>query len=285
MPFRLANVAGRAVLLHNEEYYDAESLSGLALSSDPMLALGNPAELNRLSAGLAEAEPSGRVADVTFGPPVPRPSQCFGIGLNYVGHAAEAGRGQPETPLVFSKFPSCLNGPSGDVIMRSDAVDYEAELVVVIARTTTAVTTDDAWSHVAGLMVGQDISDREIQFRGEMPQFGLGKSFETYGPIGPELVSVAAFENPDDLAISCSVNGEERQSDRTSGLIFSVPQIISYLSAIVTLSAGDLIFTGTPAGVGAPKKNFLKDGDVITTSIEGIGTLSNRCKRGSDHDI
>ena len=127
-------------------------------------------------------------------------------------------------------------------------------------------------------MVGQDISDRTLQFAAEPPHFDLGKSRDTYGPTGPVIVSPDSFSDSNDLAVRCEVNGEPRQDDRTTNLIFDVPTLVSYLSGILTLTPGDLIFTGTPDGVGAASQRFLRDGDVITTSIEGIGTLTNRCR-------
>ena len=136
----------------------------------------------------------------------------------------------------------------------------------------------DSWAHVAGLTVGQDISDRALQMGARPPQFGLGKSRDTYGPTGPLLVSPDSFNDPDDLGITCDINGERRQDARTSSLIFDVPFLVSYLSEVLTLEAGDLIFTGTPAGVGMPDSRFLKPGDVIRTTIEGIGTMQNVCR-------
>jgi 2-keto-4-pentenoate hydratase/2-oxohepta-3-ene-1,7-dioic acid hydratase in catechol pathway len=189
----------------------------------------------------------------------------------------------PEVPMVFTKFPSCIVGPTATVEMRSDGVDYEGELVAVIGEGGKDITVDDAWSHVVGLTVGQDISDRPAQFMAKPPQFNLGKSFDTYGPIGPVLVSTDSFSGRDDLELSTYVNDERRQHDRTSNLIFDVPTLVSFLSHITTLQTGDIIFTGTPEGVGAVDRNYLKDGDVITTTIEGIGSIINRCARVSDY--
>jgi 2-keto-4-pentenoate hydratase/2-oxohepta-3-ene-1,7-dioic acid hydratase in catechol pathway len=152
---------------------------------------------------------------------------------------------------------------------------------VVIGRGGRNIRHEDAWDHVGGLTVGQDISDRALQFAAEPAHFDLGKSRDTYGPIGPVIVSTDSFADGGDLSITCDVNGERRQDDRTSSLIFDVPTLISYLSGILTLSPGDVIFTGTPEGVGAASLRFLADGDVITTTIEGIGTLQNPCRRPS----
>ena len=283
MGFRLANVEGRAALVSADAYYDLDILSGGEISADPMEALAEPQRLAELSAGLDRAEPTGNLADVTFGPPVPRPQKVFGIGLNYLDHANEGSMDLPDKPLVFTKFPSCLVGPTAEVELRSDGVDYEGELVVVIGPGGKDIAAEDAWSHVVGLTIGQDVSDRPVQFSAKPPHFDLGKSFDTFGPMGPVLVSTDEFDDPADLRLTTSVNGEVRQDDRTSSLIFDVPTLISYLSRITALVSGDVIFTGTPAGVGIAQGNLLADGDVIDTTIEGIGAMRNVCRRVSDH--
>jgi 2-keto-4-pentenoate hydratase/2-oxohepta-3-ene-1,7-dioic acid hydratase in catechol pathway len=225
------------------------------------------------------------VADAVLGAPVPRPGKTFGIGLNYQDHADEAKMEVPDNPVVFTKFPSCIVGPTDDVLMRSDRCDYEGELVVVIGPGGKDIEEADAWSHVAGLTIGQDISDRAVQTAAKPPHFDLGKSFDTFGPIGPVMVSVDQFADPTDIRLRTLVNGEERQHDTTANLIFPVAALVSYLSRIVTLHTGDLIFTGTPSGVGAVQRKYLLDGDVITTEIDGIGTMTNRCVRVSDHRL
>lgn len=283
MGFRLANVDGRAALVDGAHYFDVGALSGDALPHDPMLALAHPAELAALAATLAGRTPTGAVDDAVLGPPVPRPQKSFGIGLNYLDHAAEGAMAVPANPLVFTKFPSCLVGPTADVEMRSDACDYEGELVVVIGPGGKDIPAEQAWEHVVGVMVGQDISDRKAQFAAKPPHFDLGKSFDTFGPTGPVLVSLDQIDDVGALRIVTLVNGEKRQDETVANMVFDVPALIAYLSQITTLVTGDLIFTGTPAGVGAPQGKFLRDGDVITTTIDGLGTLVNRCVRVSDH--
>ena len=282
MGFRIATVEGRAALIHGAHYYDLSAVSDGSLPSDPMTALGHAAELSAIASTLADREPTGLVADVVLGPPVPRPQKSFGIGLNYADHAAEGSREVPKNPLVFTKFPSCLVGPTAEVELRSDFCDYEGELVVVIGEGGKDIPVDRAWGRVVGVTVGQDISDRKVQFASNPPHFDLGKSFDTFGPIGPVVVSTDEIADPGALRIVTSVNGEERQNDTVSNLIFDVPTLIAYLSQITTLVTGDLIFTGTPAGVGAVQGKFLVDGDLIVTTIDGIGSLSNRCIRVSD---
>lgn len=283
MPFTLANVEGRAALVDGNRYHDLESLSGGALGSDPMAALEALDQLAELSVNLKNFRSTGTLDSVRLGPPVPRPPNGFAVGLNYRNHALESAMELPRVPLVFTKYSSCIVGPTDDVVMRSDYVDFEAELVVVIGPGGKDIPLENAWSHVAGLCVGQDISDRPAQFGAAPPQFNLGKSFDTFGPIGPVLVSPDSLETPGSLAIECTVNDEVRQSDNTGDLIFDVPTLVSYLSEYCTLQTGDVIFTGTPGGVGVVEGRFLKDGDVICTTIEGLGTLVNRCVRGSSH--
>ena len=282
MGFRLANVDRRAVLVEGDHFHDLEALSGGELGPDPMAALSAPRVLTEITSGLADRNPAGTLAEVTLGPPVPRPRNSYGIGLNYKSHAAEATMEIPEVPMVFTKFPSCIAGPVDDVRLRSDRCDYEGELVAVIGPGGADIEPANAWDHVVGLTVGQDISDRPAQFMTQPPQFNLGKSFDTFGPIGPMVVSPDCVSDPNNLTLRTLVNEEERQADQTSNMVFSVAQLVAFLSRITTLATGDIIFTGTPEGIGATAGLFLADGDLITTTIEGIGTLTNTCIRVED---
>ena len=274
MGFRLGNVDGRAVLVEGDGVFDLERVSEGRLGPGARAAIAGHAVLHEIAAGLAGQQPDRTLADVTLGPPQPDPWQVFAIGLNYRGHAAETGKALPEAPLVFTKFPGCLTGPVATVEMASDTTDYEAELVVVIGDTVRNVAAADAWNVVAGLTIGQDLSDRELQNAGERPQFSLAKSHDGYGPTGPLIVSPDLLDDPDALDVRCLVNGEQRQSDTTHNLIFSVPVLVEYLSRMMTLHAGDLIFTGTPEGVGLATGNYLRSGDVVRTTITGLGELS-----------
>ncbi len=284
MSYSLANVRGRAALVADGLWYDLEAVSGGEFGPDLMAALSLPERLTALSDDLGQREPNGPLESERLGPPVPRPRNVFAIGLNYAAHAAEGSMEVSDNPLVFTKFPSCLVGPTADVEMRSDAVDYEGELVVVIGPGGKDIEPADAWNHIVGLMVGQDISDRAVQFAAQPPHFDLGKSFDTFGPIGPTMVSPDSVERQR-LRIVTEVNGEVRQDGTTDQLIFDIPTLVSYLSRVTTLATGDLIFTGTPEGIGAAQGKFLADGDIVTTHIEGIGTLANRCVRVSDHRV
>ena len=283
MGFKLANIKGRAALLNEESFYDLEKISEGNLSHDTTNALFHLEELDELDNKLNDLEATGKISEAEFDAPVSFPKNCYAVGLNYRNHAEEANMTIPEVPMVFTKHTSCLVGATADVEMRSNYVDYEAELVVVIGLSGKDISKDQAWNHVAGLCVGQDISDRPAQFASTPPMFNLGKSFDTFGPMGPALVSPDSLSNKESLVIECKVNDEIRQNDNTDDLIFDVPTIISYLSEIVTLNTGDVIFTGTPGGVGVSQGKFLNGGDIITTSIKGLGTLTNKCVRVSDH--
>ena len=277
MAFTFANVDGRSALVRENSFFDLEVISDGAVSADPMEALTTPEALHGLSANLEAFAASGNVDDVVLGAPVPRPTNSFGIGLNYQTHVDEADMNTPDVPMVFAKLPSCITGPTSDVQMRSGECDYEGELVVVIGPGGKDINEDQGWEHVVGLTVGQDFSDRGAQFMNTPAQFTLGKSMDSFGPTGPVLVSTDSFPDPADLELRTWVNEELRQQDRTSSLIFSIPKLIAFISRFVTLKTGDLIFTGTPEGVGFRNGVFLTDGDLVRTSIEGIGTLENRC--------
>jgi 2-keto-4-pentenoate hydratase/2-oxohepta-3-ene-1,7-dioic acid hydratase in catechol pathway len=271
---RIGNLSGRLAVLRNGRAIDVERASGGRFGSDPQAIYERWDEFARWRPE-STGEPWERSA---LGVPVPRPRQVFALGLNYALHAREAGLELPPTPLTFTKFPSCLVGPDAVVDVATDRVDWEVELVVVIGRAAHRVAAADAWDHVAGLTVGQDLSARDVQMLGSPPQFSLGKSFPGFGPIGPWLVTPDELRDPDDLGIGCAVNGEQVQSDRTSAMLFSVPETVARLSAICPLLPGDLIFTGTPAGVGnrMDPPRYLKPGDELVSTIEGIGTLTTR---------
>jgi 2,4-didehydro-3-deoxy-L-rhamnonate hydrolase len=182
-------------------------------------------------------------------------------------------------PATFTKFPASLTGPFDDVELVGTNVDWEVELVAVVGRRADHVAESDAWSHIAGLTVGQDISDRDLQFAAGA-QFSLGKSRRGFGPMGPWLVTPDEFADPDDLALGCSVDGETVQDARTSDLIFDVSRLVAELSGVLPLLPGDVIFTGTPAGVGITRQppRALQPGQVLETWVEGIGTIRNVCR-------
>jgi 2,4-diketo-3-deoxy-L-fuconate hydrolase len=281
---RLANVDGRLKLIVEGGSVDVESASAGQFDANPQAAYGRIDELRQWSTSISSStepfDPS------LAGPPAPAPRQIFAIGLNYADHAAESGFAKPSDPVVFTKFVSSLSGPVSQVSMPAGSVDWEIEVVVVIGTLAQAVSVEHGWRYVAGLTAGQDLSERQLQRSGPAPQFSLAKSFAGFAPIGPVVVSVDEFTNPDDLELGCTVNGVEMQKGRTSDMIFSIPEIVSYLSHVVTLYPGDLIFTGTPKGVGMGRTPpvYLRAGDVLHSWIEGIGELEQRMVAGSPAD-
>src|SRR3984893_6606152 len=187
--FRLVNINGRAAFDHAGSWYDLAEVSGDAMLAGPLEAVTRHRDLHALYGRCAAVPNGGLVADAALGAPVPQPRQVFGIGLNYRDHAGESGVPLPPAPLTFTKFPSCIAGPTAAVPLSGDMVDWEVEIVAVIGDEASHVAVRDAWSVVAELTLGQDISDRAVQMTGVPPQFCLGKSFANYGPIGPALVS------------------------------------------------------------------------------------------------
>lgn len=214
-------------------------------------------------------------------PPVPPPEKLICIGLNYLDHALESGAAPPSEPVVFSKFNTALigHGEAIELPRLSKAVDYEAELVVVIGRTGRDIAEAQALAHVAGYTCGHDVSARDWQLGRPGGQWLLGKSFDTFAPLGPWLVSSDEIPDPSDLRVQMLLGDTVAQDSTTAQLIFSIPRLVAHLSGIMTLRPGDLIFTGTPPGVGAARTppRYLHDGDVCSVNIERIGRLTNRC--------
>ncbi|HVN50931.1 MAG TPA: fumarylacetoacetate hydrolase family protein [Acidimicrobiales bacterium] len=272
---KLANLDGRAALVVDGGALDVAISSRGRFGPDPA-ALYDGWDAFRAWADTATGDPQP-LDESVLRAPSPRPRQVFGIGLNYKSHAEESGADLPAIPAVFTKFPASLGGPFDPIALSGEMVDWEVELVVVIGRRAERVPEPQGWDHVAGLCVGQDISDRRVQFAAGA-QFSLGKSYRGYGPTGPWLVTPDEVGDPDDLALSCSIDGETMQDDRTSGLVFGVASLVAELSAVLPLLPGDLIFTGTPAGVGFTRQppRFLQAGQVLESHIEGIGTIRNR---------
>ena len=277
----LANVGGRASVIVDGHVVDVEQASDGALVSDPMV-LSDLANHDALRALAAAADPSAwpELDPARLGPPVPRPPKGLGVGLNYRTHAAESGRELPTEPHLFGKTENVVCGPYDDIIVPAgrDEVDYEAELVIVFGRTCKGATEADAWSYLAGVMCGQDVSDRGEQFRPPIKQFTIAKSYDTFGPIGPFLVTPDSLPDPDALALEGRLNGQVMQHANTDDLIFGIPALVAWLSRFMTFQPGDLVWTGTPGGVGEARSPqvFLRDGDVVETEIAGIGTMRNR---------
>ncbi|TMQ90958.1 fumarylacetoacetate hydrolase family protein [Actinomadura soli] len=280
---RFANVDGRLTLLVADGPIDVAGASKGRFGPSPQAAYESFDDLRRWAEDRGEPASAGSEAGMydprALGPVAPAPRQVFAIGLNYRDHAAEGGiTALPDEPTVFAKYPSSFSGPVTDVPLPAGSVDWEVELVAVISRTARAVDPVRAWDHVAGLTVGQDLTERRLQQRGPVPQFCLAKSHPGFSPTGPVLVTPDELATPDDLEIGCAVNGEQMQKARTASMIFSIPQLVAYLSTIVTLYPGDVIFTGTPSGVGAGRTppRYLRPGDELRSWVEGIGELRQR---------
>jgi 2-keto-4-pentenoate hydratase/2-oxohepta-3-ene-1,7-dioic acid hydratase in catechol pathway len=211
-----------------------------------------------------------------LGIPVHGIRQVIAIGLNYTDHAKEAGLPIPQEPVMFTKWLSCLGGPNDDIVAPSSGakLDWEVEIGMVIGSTARGVTEAEALSHVAGYCVANDVTERAYQFDRSGGQWSKGKGFDTFGPVGPYLVTRDEVPDPQDLGLWLDVNGVRMQSGSTSTMIFTCARLVSYCSSVMTLHPGDLIITGTPAGVGMGMKppKFLAPGDVVTLGITGLGT-------------
>ena len=230
----------------------------------------------------ADASASGRavpLAQVQLLAPVLEPQKIICVGLNYADHAAETGATVGDEPVIFNKFPTCLRGPGDPIELppESSEVDYEAELVVVIGKRARRVSRESAREHVAGYCCGHDVSARDWQKNKPGKQWLLGKSFDSFAPLGPWLVTRDEIPNPGELPIELRLNGQVMQSSTTRQLIFGIDYLVSYLSHVCTLLPGDLLYTGTPPGVGTARKPpvYLQPGDVAEVTIEGLGTLRN----------
>lgn len=280
---RMANLDGRLVIVHDDRAADVAKLSDGQFGSDPQSVFDDWSGFLAWVANTETESAAQTYVPQRLGPVVPRPRQVFAIGLNYDEHAAESGFRRPDVPVVFPKFASSLSGPVTTVALPSTTVDWEVELVVVVGAQATQVRADQAWDFVAGVTAGQDLSERTSQHAGPAPQFGLAKSHAGFSPIGPVLVTVDELATPDDLGLGCAVDGETMQHSRTSRMIFPVSGLIAYLSGIVTLYPGDLIFTGTPSGVGAGRTppRYLTPGAHLESWIDGVGRLSQTFTAGA----
>ncbi len=218
------------------------------------------------------------LAEARIHAPVAGPEKVIGIGLNYEDHAAETGADIPDKPIVFAKYANAVIGPGEAIMIPSitEQADYEAELAVIIGRTARKVPESEALDYVFGYTNANDVSSRDLQFS-EGGQWTRSKSIDTFCPLGPYIATRDEIEDPQDLSIRCTLNGEVMQDGTTSKMIFSVAELVSFLSQGMTLVPGDVIVTGTPPGVGAARdpQVWLKDGDEVTIEIEGLGALTN----------
>ncbi len=239
---------------------------------------GGPEVLRRAEAALAAAEPLAP-EQVELLAPAPHPEKIICVGLNYADHAKEIGADRPAEPVLFNKFPTALSHDRQPVILPrlSRQVDYEGELVAVIGVGGRDIPAERAKQHVAAYCCGVDVSARDWQLRKPGGQWLLGKSFDTFAPIGPHLVTADEIPDPGNLKIQLRLNGQVMQESSTAELIFSIEELVAYVSGVCTLSPGELIFTGTPPGVGMARKPpvWLQAGDIVDVEIEKLGVLRN----------
>jgi 2,4-didehydro-3-deoxy-L-rhamnonate hydrolase len=257
------------------------------IEEDEVRALGGASMLEYIEHGRdADRQPGGEalpLSEVRLHAPVTRPAKIIAIGLNYEDHANETGGEIPEKPIVFAKYPNTIIGPGEAIRIPpiTEQVDYEAELAVVIGREARNVSEEEALEHVFGYMNSNDVSSRDLQFS-EGGQWTRSKSIDTFAPIGPYIATRDEVADPQSLYIRCVLNGEVVQDGTTSDMIFSVAELVSFLSSGMTLMPGDIIMTGTPAGVGFVREPalFMKAGDEVSVEIEGLGTLTNPVEAG-----
>ena len=266
------------------QYYSNDGSPKVGLVKDgrlfPLLFEGDMIDLMRTGFGFEHHSHGYLLTEVPFAPAVSRPSKIIALGLNYRDHAEESKGKVPDHPLIFAKFPNSLTGHMGKIRWNTNItskVDYEAELAVIIGDETVNCSEEDALKCVFGYTCANDVSARDLQFGDG--QWVRGKSLDTFCPLGPWIVTTDELPDPNNLRITCRVNGQIMQDSNTSNMIFSVAEIISFLSRHFTLYPGDVILTGTPSGVGAFRRPraYLKDGDEVVVEIEGIGSLHNTC--------
>jgi len=266
------------------QYYSNDGSTKVALVKDgklfPLFFEGDMIDLISTGFGVEHDNHGHLPTEVPFAPAVSRPSKIIALGLNYRDHAEESKGKTPENPLIFAKFPNSLTAHMGKICWNTNIttkVDYEAELAVIIGNETINCSEEDALNNVFGYACANDVSARDLQFGDG--QWVRGKSLDTFCPLGPWIVTRDELPDPNNLRIACRVNGQIMQESNTSNMIFSVAEIISFLSRHFTLYPGDVILTGTPSGVGAFREPpvYLKDGDEVVVDIEGIGSLSNTC--------
>jgi 2-keto-4-pentenoate hydratase/2-oxohepta-3-ene-1,7-dioic acid hydratase in catechol pathway len=279
---KFATLAGRMVLVDGERAVDVETTSGGRLAAGPLAGRERWDELVAWAPSTDWSAAAG-FSPGRLGPPVPAPRQVFAIGLNYAPHAAEAGFTRPDQPVVFTKFPTCIAGPDITVELPEGNVDWEIEVVAVVGRGGYRIPRERAWDALAGLTIGQDLSERVAQLAGPSPQFSLAKSHPGFGPIGPVVATPDEFDDRDDVAFESRIDDEVIQSGRTSELIFPIDVLVAHISATCPLLPGDLIFTGTPGGVGNRRtpQRFLQPGEVLVSRLDIVGEIRQSFVAGS----
>ena len=266
----------RVGAIHADSVVDSDGINEIPADMISFLAAGKPA-LSAMQSLIDSGKQRLAIADVQLHAPIPRPGKYLGIGLNYADHVAETGRERPEYPTFFTKQSSCVIG-NGEAIQRpkvSDKIDYEGELAFVIGQRCRHVPLAQAHEMIAGYTIANDVTIRDWQMRS--PTWTLGKSFDTCGPLGPWLVTADEIPDPHQLSLKTWVDDELRQSANTSEMLFNCFEMVAYLSQAMTLEPGDVITTGTPAGVGVKMqpRGYLKAGQMVKIEIDGLGSLTN----------
>jgi 2-keto-4-pentenoate hydratase/2-oxohepta-3-ene-1,7-dioic acid hydratase in catechol pathway len=272
-------------VLQGNTYVDLHATNPALPASVRRLLEAGPAALQAAEEAAQRGDGVRHEADrVRLLPPVPDPPKIVCLGLNYRDHAAESGAPIPKEPVLFSKYATALIGHGEAIVLPpvSQEVDYEAELVIVVGKRGRNLSADAARDYVAGYTTGHDVSARDWQLKKDQKQWMVGKTFDTFAPTGPVLVTADEVPDPHNLAIRLRLNGRTMQDSNTRQMIFPVGAVLAYLSQVFTLEPGDLIFTGTPPGVGFARKPpvFLKAGDVVEVEIEGLGVLRNPVVQG-----
>ena len=270
----------RAALQVGDSFLDIHATEANLPGNLRLLLDGGPSVLQAV-AELANHPGAVKVpaTQVKFHAPIVDPRKIICVGLNYKDHAAESGSPIPKDPILFSKYATALIGHGETIVLPkvSHEVDFEAELVIVVGKKGRHLTLSNAMDHVAGYTIGHDVSARDWQLKKDGKQWMVGKTFDTFAPAGPVLVTKDEVKDPQNLPIRLRLNGEMMQNSSTQQMIFGVAELLVYLSQVFTLEPGDLIYTGTPPGVGVARKPpvYLKDGDVVEVEIEGLGLLRN----------
>jgi acylpyruvate hydrolase len=262
-----------------EELVPVSALDAPARTVKGLLEALDADGLRDLAMRAGEASERIALADATLHAPVTDPQKIVCLGLNYRDHAEETGQEIPKAPMWFAKFANSLNGSGGDIVLpgaHAEHVDYEAELALVIGRRAKNVSAADALEHIAGAMPFNDVSARDLQMQN--PLWTSGKAIDTFAPCGPALVTLDEIDNLQALGLRTRVNGDLVQEGTTANLIFGPAEVVAWLSRTMTLLPGDIIATGTPAGVGVAQGRFLKDGDTVEVEVDGLGTLANRVR-------
>jgi 2-keto-4-pentenoate hydratase/2-oxohepta-3-ene-1,7-dioic acid hydratase in catechol pathway len=275
----------RAAVFHQDAYVDLHATDPALPTSVRQLLAGGPAALRSAEQAARRSNAAKVPADrVQLLAPIPDPPKIVCLGLNYRDHAVESGAPIPKEPVLFSKYATALIGHGQSIVLPpvSKEVDYEAELVIVVGKEGRHLSAEQAVQHVAGYTVGHDVSARDWQLKKDGKQWMVGKTFDTFAPTGPWLVTADEVSDPGNLGIRLRVNGQTMQDSTTRQMIFGVGVTLAYLSQVFTLQVGDLIFTGTPPGVGFARKPpvFLKGGDVVEVEIDGLGVLRNPVTQG-----